>query len=72
MSFATSKPGWEPALSSGGAGAELQHSDGVAGREGGYSGRHQEELRSSSCSDLSDSSFDDFWKRGSVIYPCLN
>ena len=43
-----SRPGWKPALSSGGAGAELQHSDGIAGRDGGYCGRHHEELRSSS------------------------
>ena len=56
-----SRTGWEPALSSGGAGAELQHSDGVAGREGGYCGRHQEEMRSSSCSD---SSFGDFLEKG--------
>ena len=46
-----SRPGWEPALSSGGAGAELQHGDGGAGREGDYCGRQQEEMRSSSCSD---------------------
>ena len=59
-----SRPGCEPALSSGGAGAELQHGDGVAGREGGHCGRQQEELRSSSCSDSSDSSFGDFLKRG--------
>ena len=47
----SSRPGWEPALSSGGAGAELQHGDGGAGREGDYCGRQQEEMRSSSCSD---------------------
>ena len=51
------RPGWKPALISVGAGAELQYSDGVAGREGGYCGRYQEEMRSSSCSD---SSFGDF------------
>ena len=46
-----SRPGCEPALSSGGAGAELQHGDGGAGREGDSCGRQQEEMRSSSCSD---------------------
>ena len=60
LRFLSSMPGWEPSLSSGGAGAELQHSDGVAGREGGYCGRHQEEMRSSSCSD---SSFGDFLEK---------
>ena len=35
----SSRPGWEPAISSGGAGAELQHGDGVADREGGHCGR---------------------------------
>ena len=35
----SSGPGWEPDLSSGGAGAELQHGDGLAGREGGHCGR---------------------------------
>ena len=47
----SSKPVWKPALNSGGAGAELQYGDGVAGREGDFSGRQQEEVRSSSCRD---------------------
>ena len=53
MSFVTSlcfrllssRPGGEPVLSSGGAGAELQHGDGGAGREGDYCARQQEEMR---------------------------
>ena len=42
----------------------VQHGDVVAGREGGHCGRQQDKLRSSSCSDSSDSSFGDFLKRG--------
>ena len=60
MSFVTSLcfrllssiSGWEPALSSGEAGAELQHGDGGAGREGDYFGRQEEEMRSSSFEDF--------------------
>ena len=35
-SVLSSRPGWEPALSSGGACAELQHGVGGAGREGDH------------------------------------
>ena len=53
MSFVTSlcfrllssRPGWEPVISSGGAGEELQLGNGGAGREGDYCGRQQEEIR---------------------------
>ena len=53
MSFVTSlcfrlfssRPGWKPVHSSDGAGAELQHGDGGAGRKGDYCGRRQEEIR---------------------------